>query len=270
MPKKKRIIILLEVIFLLFLMNVSLVNGPTQKDVILSRKSMDEITVDGVLDPHEWINGTNYKVKLYDILDQTNTKEIWVKSVFYHDKLFIGITLEDIDPTNDFIAIIFRNNETSPMIIEISGLFWFFYGHDYKGLYIDSNTAQDAYLNYEGIGYENDTKVGGTNDLIAMSHINSTFTTCEFEMPLDSGDTNGFDFKLDLGDSIDIIFYYREVESLAVYSQLREDDGDFDYNVLKIIDPDAFYIDISIGNYIIMISSCVIVIVIIRKKRKVM
>ncbi|MHA1244669.1 MAG: hypothetical protein ACTSP7_08885 [Candidatus Heimdallarchaeota archaeon] len=240
-----------------------------EKDTINAFESPAPV-IDGIIDVNEWNLGMPVSILLYDLINQSNTLEIEIIALYSSSlKLYLAIIVPDVVASgDDNIAIVFKTNESEPLI-KGGGVIPFTFGnhHDIKSYFVTGNLSLDCYTLDVGLNWASDTPVSGINDLTAAHVETGTHVTYEFAFPMDSGDIQGYDTQLAVGNGIEIFSLFIDDDSGTIYSQCRETDADFDYNIL-VIRPYSSPTPIKFGTIIVGFFSITIAILVTTRKRK--
>ncbi|MHA1126783.1 MAG: hypothetical protein ACTSO7_11375 [Candidatus Heimdallarchaeota archaeon] len=204
-----------------------------------------EPTIDGVLEEDLWKLSRKLDIDLYNLHDQSDNFTISVMSIYSKEYASITFALEipDSSDDDDYLFLVFKTNTTDDLVKykpDLAPVFWHTSSNnDIKEYSTNTNIGEDAKSSgYNIAGQIFDPNCGGTNDVLAAAHQhNGSMYSIEFMTKLDSGDVNGADISLSRYDTVDFfIMYYRDDFS-KLYTQIRIDDQEWDYCVLKIGKP---------------------------------
>ena len=244
-----------------------------KKDLIYTCYHPTPPVIDGHLGVAEWAPATKHNVTLYNLANQADTILIRVMALYTEENnLIFGITVPDTDlgEMDDHLAIVFKTASGEPLVQYAADAEQWHYGkyHDIKYIYSHNNHSTDGLTTDTGLlTWDDDLTVSGTEDSVGKCHPRTTVDEYELEFPLNSGDTAGKDPSLAINDDIEIFFYYKNDGAAApqIYTQIREDDGDYDYNALRIACTSAT--PISLHSIIISTLTISMALIIYRKKK---
>jgi len=188
-------------------------------------------TIDGVLDDSVWSAASKQTFILYDILNQSNTVEIDISSLFSNnDTLYLGLEVEEEWASAGRIFIIFQSNKSDNILVGVDPEIIWGQGHDAK--YIRYNDIiYDGFMTNDFVIDEDN---GGTTDFQGQASGSGYSYSYELEIPFNSGDTLGFDLNITIDDELKFFLIYY---SGADYSQIRPDDAEWDHCTLEFIFP---------------------------------
>lgn len=196
--------------------------------------------IDGHHESWEWAPAVPESIKLYNLLDQTDTINITVMTLYTEeDNLIFGLKILDTDfgEADDQLAIVLQTNGLDPLVRKYDEGWGYGKDQDIKYIYSHNNHSIDGVTkDIEGFNWDDDVSVSGTEDSDGKVHPTIDVDYYELEFPLDSGDTLGHDPALALNYDIAIFFLYKDDSAVATktYSQIREADGDYDFAALTI------------------------------------
>ncbi|MHA1126780.1 MAG: hypothetical protein ACTSQX_14235 [Candidatus Heimdallarchaeota archaeon] len=193
---------------------------------------------DGMLESGIWDPTRAIDITVYNLQDQADTMTITLLSIYspVNRSLSFGITITDSTYDEDILVLAFKTNPSEDITIFDDG-----WGHgigqDLKVIFCDSNQTLD-YLTLDPIFHgEEDTNHGGTDDIYGTGTWDGTKYVYELHTFLNSTDTNGKDYQLTESSQIEFFVVYIEDDSGKFFSQVREDDHDYDYCILNIGQP---------------------------------
>ncbi|MHA1126781.1 MAG: hypothetical protein ACTSO7_11365 [Candidatus Heimdallarchaeota archaeon] len=146
--------------------------------------------------------------------------------------LSFAVTIPDATHNEDAFALIFKTNTTADLV-DNSGGWTFGVGYDIKVIYCVDNTTADGVTYNDQLDGALDTDVGGSEDTYATGTWDGTKYVYEMHTFLFLIDPNGADYQLAENDQIEFFVFYQE-DLGTIYSQIREDEGDFEYCTLNI------------------------------------
>jgi len=232
--------IIFTTIFCLFLLSsisIGLTVFAAVEEATITAYESPAPIIDGKFNIGEWNLAYPASVKLYDFYNQSRELNIEIMALFSADLiLYIGVIVPDVSASgDDNIAIAFKTNEAEPLI-KGGGVDPFTFGnhHDIKSYFPQGSLSIDGYTSDVGMNCASDIPASGVNDLTAAHNETGTYVTFEFAFPMDSGDTYGYDVQLAVGNEIEIFSWFVDDDTGKIYSQCRETDADYDYNVLYI------------------------------------
>ncbi len=231
--------IIFSLIFLC-LIPVAVIKAPVKKDLILTCYNSTPPVIDGHIGTTEWAPALTYNITLYNLDNQADTIIIVVKTLYTEENnLIFAVTVPDTDKGegDDQLAIVLKTNTAEPLVRIYDEGWGYGKEQDIKYIYAHNNDSIDGVTkDVAGLIWEDDVSVSGTEDSVGKVHPKINYDEYELEFPLDSGDTPGKDPALALNDDIEIFFYYKDDNAVAmiIYSQIRQADSDFDYNALRI------------------------------------
>lgn len=226
-------------------------------------------TIDGILSAGEWSSaGTPVQIHLFNLSNQFKpTLLIYMMSLYSEeDILYLGLSIPDLVVNSNDHLIIVLNTSLTPLVLNpATTSVSFDDDHDAKVVWVQNNVYSDEFTDGIGFRTNNDISVGGTNDGNGKCKANGTYINFEITFPFNSGDATGKDPSLLVGSEIDIFIFYREGETGTDYSHWREEDNDYDYNLIHI--GASVGMGIRFWNIFPSIAGIFISIVVIRKKK---
>ncbi len=232
--------IIISLIFICII-PTAIVQAPVKKDLIFTCYHPSPPVIDGHLGTAEWSPAITYNITLYNLVNQADTIIIKVMTLYTEENnLIFGVTIPDTDEgeADDQLAIILKTNTAEPLVRKYDEGWGYGKDQDIKYLYSHNNHSVDGFTkDIAALNWDEDISIAtASEDSLGKVHPEITYDEYELEFPLNSGDTDGRDPALALNDDIEIFFFYKDDSAAATttYTQIREADGDFDYNVLRI------------------------------------
>jgi len=202
---KKRIFILL-LVFAMFgttmFMSISSVSAQGYVGTIKSQYIEGSITLDGRKDA-VWNNGTESTFTLFNFESPTIEQNITIASVYNNVSLYLWISVDDLE-SEATMFLIFQTNLAADLILDYTVPTWTD-GNDIKTIDSNNNSIDEFILDDSALV---DTNYGGTNDTNGKTWSRPDGFNFEVVMPLNSTDTAGGDFSLQMGDSINFFPHY--------------------------------------------------------------
>ncbi|NHJ48185.1 MAG: hypothetical protein FK733_10400 [Asgard group archaeon] len=167
--------------------------------------------IDGYVNDIEWKNAGKPKtITLQNPWDLDHQfLDIEIRSIHCNASyLYIGVTIELDNIISHGITLYLHSNKLDNFKDENGNVND---GNDVKIITSATNSTLDGYLSEEDIN--DDTKYGGVNNTIGKCFQAPSFTSYEFEIPFESGDTNGRDITTFIDDSFEFSI------SIQVYFQ---------------------------------------------------
>ncbi|HUU76910.1 MAG TPA: hypothetical protein VMX55_01105 [candidate division Zixibacteria bacterium] len=233
---KKKIIYLTVFLIILNLYSISMTKSATMVSTINSYPDLAP-TIDGKLLLEEWENSEKVTVTIYDVNDETKTIifDIWSLYDEAEFNFYLGVEIKS-QISGFYFFIVFRTNESASLVDDSTYQELIFNaGHDMKLFSSFENDTIDGVTTNSYAG-KADISVGGSFDSYGRWSKTTTSLLCEMSLPMDTGDTEGCDPNLVVGDSIDIFFVFSEdlLDLDNYYSQLKSTTGDYEYCTLKL------------------------------------
>ncbi|MHA1220400.1 MAG: hypothetical protein ACTSQB_01565 [Candidatus Heimdallarchaeota archaeon] len=194
-------------------------------------------TVDGKIDKAgDWSAGVPIVVTLFDLDNQANKMDIEIMSTYGADYiLYYGFTFADADlDPEDYFFIVIRTHEVNPIVEEPKREGKFGKEHDVKHMWIHNNHTTDGWTTGIGFAWADDPSNGGVDNGYGKCSNNGTHTMIEMAMPMNSGDTLGFDLNAIINGTQDIFIWYRDQDNARDYTLIRQADNDWDYILQNI------------------------------------
>ncbi|NHJ05608.1 MAG: hypothetical protein EAX90_12350 [Candidatus Heimdallarchaeota archaeon] len=233
---KNKIIYLSVFLIIISLYSTSIIKSATMVSTINSYPALAP-TIDGKLPTEEWENSEKVAVTLYEINDETDTIILDIWSLYDEAELSFYLGIEIKSQISDFyFFIVFRTNESASIVDDSTYQELIFNaGHDIKVIDSFENDTLDGVTANDYIGRP-DTSVGGSFDSYGRWSKTTTSLICEMSLPMDTGDIEGGDPNLVVGDSIEVFFVFSEDlwDFENYYSQLKTTTGDYEYCTLKL------------------------------------
>jgi hypothetical protein len=228
MKTSKLFLAILLVIFALSSTLIGVTAQPLAIEDVVVPVLQNPVSLNGVLVGDEWNDAVMvpvtfrfYNATLGEYV-ANRTGIIFLK----HDcvDLWIGVVIED--PTEDaqsWLAVFYDTNGDE----YVPGT-----GDDEKSM-LHPDTAWDIAIIPTPPGYDNDTDLGGTLDILGSSNYGVTSLTYEFVHPLASGDTVGNDPALSPGDEILAHFMAGDPEiDPMLYGMAYTEDWNYLFNLI--------------------------------------
>jgi len=228
---------LIEVIFLFIVIScipIKITHAATQKGILYSYNENDAL-YDGILESSIWNPTRAIDITLYNIDDQSITMNISILSIFniVNGSLSFGISIPDTTHGFDIFVLCFKVNPVEPLTI-FDSQWGHGIGHDLKIISCYDGLTADGITHEHAFNGRSDVVVAGTEDTYSNGVWDGSQYVIELHTFLDSGDTNGADYSLAENSQIDFFCVYLEETSGYTYTQVREDDGDYDYCTLNV------------------------------------
>ncbi|MHA1124726.1 MAG: hypothetical protein ACTSO7_03385 [Candidatus Heimdallarchaeota archaeon] len=192
----------------------------------------DPPIIDGHLNDLVWNNATQQIFTLYSIDNQDDKIKAIISLLFSNnDTLYLGIEIVKTWDNLGEMILIFDTNNTHDILLSVNPNPVFCDGLDAK-YFTNLNVNNDSYIDLNELKF--DTENGGSEDFECQnsgSGVNSF--SYELEIPFNSEDTLGYDINTSIDDELKFILLY--FTGMDVYSQIREDDNDWDYGTIEYI-----------------------------------
>ena len=230
MFKKEKILLGFSIFMFISFIGFSYLGSAQTSVAMLDSFYTDElIEIDGVLSENEYDLNLTTTYTIYDYANQANQKEVFMYSSYNDTHLFIGISVDDNNPTAA-VSLFFRTNDTVDYFVNISTMS-IAENNDIKGVYY-LNFTTDAFTT--SFLPEQDINVGGTIDVEGACWTRGNGFDFEMKIILNSSDTNGHDVSLEVNDEIDFFIYY---ESDVNYFQVKSTDVVEEFGTLWLAPP---------------------------------
>ena len=193
---------------------------------------------DGYLEPTIWDTTRAIDITLYDLTDQEKDMTITLLSVYntVNGSLSFGIIVPDISLGDDLLALIFKTNTTADLIVNNGG--WRFTGwNDMKGAFFQYNESVDGVTYDDDLDGTDDTYAGGLENTYGNGTWDGLQYVFEMHTFLNLTDSLGADYRLGENSQIEFFVMFQDSHTGILYTQIREDDGDYDYCILNIGEP---------------------------------
>ncbi|HUT80277.1 MAG TPA: hypothetical protein VMZ29_03665 [Candidatus Bathyarchaeia archaeon] len=219
------------------MLSAAFVIAPTQVGTVFSCRSADPL-IDGTIHQiPEWEKGKPINVKLYNLIDESDTLMVQIQSVYGEDNLiYFGIVIphEALDP-EDYFFIIFRQRDSTPFVnppYNKDGSFG--KEHDLKMMWLHNNHTTDGFTKDIGYTWADDVSNGGIDNGFGKCYDNRTHIQIEMKFPFNSGDSLGYDFNLYVNATIEMFLWFHDEKKGIDYTQIKETSNDFEYLLLDL------------------------------------
>ena len=225
-------------------------------------------TIDGYIDPIEWQDAQKKTFILSSYYDQTRTLPVMLYSIYDEtDTLYIAVETIVHEFLTAEMMIYFQTNETHPIIDRVTN-FEVTWNDGLDAKWLGSqNVSNDMFRMSNSILSDDDYL--GTNDfdVNCTTNVNIGKIYWEMVMPLNSGDVNGYDLSLGVGESINMFLSY---EDDYLYTQIRSTDLEWDFCVLHIGNPptNILFNWFAFTLFSLSFVATIIVVIINQRKRK--
>lgn len=246
-------------------------NAKTLAGTIYSQLG-DEPIIDGFLNETAWDTCIPQEFTLYSHTNISDTLQIEVVSILSeYNHIYFGISIYDDNFVgSELFVIFFKVNESTADLVQFYNPLTPFLqnGNDAKGMYLGSNSTFDCFTQYSNFDAYFDQNVGGDTNAEAKSHIESSeLVTMEMDMLRSTSDVNGtFDADIDIGDEIEIFFWY--LDNTGYYSGYLFNTTDYEYGILSVGGSPSGGVGFTTTALILGVFSVNLIVVLIAKKKK--